>query len=140
MKEIDVGTVRWVMYTKAGQTIVENHDKGRTWKKVYKDNYGNIEALCIQIIPKSERHFLTPSPSGEYWTFEDMAVLAGQSRPTHLARSICSKQYVNIEEMESYWEVITVNSDGSVIKSIKTGSEINYENLNFINREEKNWV
>jgi hypothetical protein len=140
MRAIDVNNVRWVMYLKNGKIIVENHDKGRTWKKCYKNNYGNIEAVCIQIIPKAERHFVTPSPTGEYWTFEDMSVISGQARPTHIARNLCSMQYVNIEEQESYWSVLTIYGDGNVKESIKTGSEINYESLTFVNREEKNWI
>jgi len=140
MREIDVNTLRWIIYPKNGKPVVENHAFGRTWKKVYKDNYGNIEMVCLQNIPRSEKHFISPSPTGEYWTYEDMVVLAGSSRPTHIARSLCSKQYVNVEEQESYWDVITIHQDGTVEKTLKKGSEINYTSLDFVNREEKNWI
>jgi len=127
-KEVSIPNIRWVMYLKNGKTVVENHDHGRTWKKVYKDNFGNIEALCFQLIPQGIKHFITPSPYNEYWTFEDMETAFGGSTK-HLARSICSMQEKNLETMETIWNVITIDANRNVIKSKMTGTEIGYHTL-----------
>jgi hypothetical protein len=131
MKEVSIPNIRWMMYLKNGNIIVENHDHGRTWKKVYKDNYGNIEALCFQLIPDNTKFFITVSPTDEYWTFEDFETAFGGSTK-HLARSICSKQYVKFNENgigTAYWNVITIDSNKKVHKSIMTSEEIGYHSL-----------
>jgi len=131
IKEVSVPNIRWIVFTKSGKTIVENHDHGRTWKKVYKDNYGNIEGLCFQIIPESTRYFITISPTGEYWTFEDFETAFGGST-RHIARSICSKQEVKFDENGKgtvYWNVITIDSSKKMYKSVMTSEEIGYYTL-----------
>lgn len=131
-KEVSIPNIRWIMYPKSGKPIVENHDHGRTWKKVYKDNYGNVEGLCFQLIPDSTKYFITVSPTGEYWTFEDFECAFGGGTK-HIGRSICSKQEVKINqetgEMSAIWNVITINANKEIIKSKMTSEEIGYNSL-----------
>jgi len=130
--EVSIPNIRWMAYLKNGKIIVENHEHGRTWRKVYKDNYGNIEALCFQLIPEGKKFFVPPSPTGEYWTFEDMSANFGGST-FHDSRSICSKKESVINsktgEMQAYWNVITIDKFKNVTKSIKTSEEIGYSTL-----------
>jgi hypothetical protein len=139
-REIDLGLIRWIIYPKNGKPVVENHAHGRTWKTCYKDNYGNIDAVCFQNVQQSSKHFISPSPFGEYWQFEDMFVLAGGGTPFHSARSLCSKQSVSVEESESYWDVLTIDHRGQITTRTMTGSEIGYNSLSFINRNEEKYI
>ena len=129
-KEVSIPNIRWVLYTKT-KPIVENHEHGRTWKKVYKDNYNNIEALCFQLIPGGTKYFLPTSSTGEYWTFEDFETGFGGSTK-HIARSICSKKETKFYKDGSFqglWDVITIDSSKNVKKSIMTSEEIGYHSL-----------
>jgi hypothetical protein len=136
-KEINLSQCRWLMFLKNGKAVVENHNQGATWKKVYKDNYQNIQAVCFQIIP-GRKIFAEESPYGEYWNYEDFEIVAGQSTPTHLSRSLCSMIDNDLTDVnKSKWKVKTVWHDGSVTESIKTGKEIGYEVRNFLNKEER---
>jgi len=131
--EVSVPNIRWILYTKNGKTIVENHDHGRTWRKVYKDNYGNIEALCFQLIPESTKYFIPVSPFGEYWTFEDMEVGFGGDTK-HTARNICSKKRVQIDKNDInkskvIWDVITIDAQKNVFRRELTSEDIGYSTL-----------
>jgi hypothetical protein len=136
-KEINISQCRWMMFLKNGKLVTENHSDGRTWKKCYKDNYQNIQAVCFQIIP-GRKIFAEESPYGEYWNYEDMEVIAGQSTPKHLSRSLCSMIEQDITNINnSKWKVKTIHANGSVTESTKTGKEIGYEVRNFLNEDEK---
>lgn len=129
-KEVSIPNIRWIMYLKNGKPIVENHEHGRTWKKVYKDNYGNIEALCFQLIPEGVKFFIPPSESGEYWTYEEsITPFGGSSR--HVKRSICSKRETKLVDGKfvAYWNVISIDYNKQVTKSIQTSEEIGYHSL-----------
>jgi hypothetical protein len=136
-KEINLSQCRWMMFLKSGKVITENHSHGITWKKAYKENYQNIQAVCFQLIP-GRKIFAEESPYGEYWNYEEMEVIAGQSTPTHISRSICSMMEQDILDINtSKWKVKTIYVDGSVTESIKTGKEIGYSIRNFLNKDEK---
>jgi len=128
INEVSVPNIRWIMHLKNGKMIVENHDHDRTWRKIYKDNFGNIEALCFQLIPEGTKYFISPSPFGEYWTFEDMETPFGGST-RHIARSICSLQEKNLETMQTIWNVITIDGNKNITKSKMYGDEIGYSTL-----------
>lgn len=134
MREISIPTCRWILHNKAGKAIVENHDHGRTWKKVYKDNYGNVEALCLQLIPEGTKYYIDVSPYGEYWTFEEFDCnMGGTSR--HVSRNICSKQEEKFLEnglLKTYWIVLTIDYNGNISKSIMTSEDIGYESIHFV--------
>lgn len=129
-KEVSIPNIRWVLFPKNGKPIVENHEHGRTWKKVYKDNYGNVEALCFQLIPECTKFFIPPSETGEYWTFEELETAFGGGT-RHISRSICSKKETKIVDGNfiSYWNVITIDYDKNVTKSIQTSEDIGYISL-----------
>ena len=139
-QEVDIGQIRWIMYLANGKAVVENHNHGRTWKKAYKDNLGAIQAVCFQIIPKSEKVFISASPFGEYWSFEEMFVTAGSSTPHHNSRTLCSKQEVSVADGETYWDTITVFRDGTYKHGKMTGTEIGYSTLEYQNIHDRNWV
>ena len=130
---IDVSTLRWIMFTKKGP-VVENHSHGRTWKKAYKDNHGNIQALCLQNIPTASKYFVKESPLNEYWTFEEFEYnMAGSS--THISRSICSLQQVNLKDpSQDLWEVLTVDAYG-VHNSKQTSKDIGFDVRNYIDKD-----
>lgn len=129
-KEVSVPNIRWIMYLKNGKNVVENHNHGRTWKKVYKDNYGNIEALCFQLIPESTKYFIPVSNEGLYWTFEDLETAFGGST-RHIARNICSKKETKLinGEFVTLWNVLTIDYNKKVSKSILTSKDIGYESI-----------
>ena len=128
-KEVSIPNIRWVVSLKNGKKIVENHDHNRTWRTVYKDNFGNIEQLHFQIIPEGLIYVLQESPYGEYWTFEDMEVKFGGSTQ-HLARNIASLQEVNpMDSNDTKWLVITIDYNKNVSKRIMSGQEIGYSTL-----------
>jgi hypothetical protein len=134
MKEISIPNCRWILHNKTGKTIVENHDHGRTWKKVYKDNFGNVEALCLQLIPSGTKYYIDISPFGEYWVFEEFEAYFGGANK-HITRNICSMQEQKVLEdgsIEVYWIVLTIDINGEVSKTIMTSKEIGYETLTFI--------
>ena len=132
-KEIDVSTIRWIIYPKNGKPIVENHQYGKTWKKVYKDNYGNIEAVCFQIIPEGIKYFADVSPMNEYWTFEEFICQFGGSTK-HIARGLASR----IDK--DNWSVVLMGMNKKMSKVIMNTKDIGYESLNFINAEEKIYI
>jgi len=122
--------IRWIMHTRGGNTIVENHNHGRTWRKVYKDNYGNIEALCLQVLPGGIKYYIPISTEGKYWqtdTFE--SVNGGASMIVE--RLICSKVETRIDKetgtMEAYWNIIKVDKDKNVTKLVLTSAQIGYD-------------
>ena len=47
--QISIENCRWIVYLKDGTTVVENHQFGRTWKKVYNNSQGNILSVCFSI-------------------------------------------------------------------------------------------
>ena len=122
--------MRWIIHLTNGKAVVENHAHGRTWRKVYKDNYGNIEAMCLQKIPGGTKYYIKESPTKEYWTYEDFEQAFGGASK-HLARSICSKREVKLvdDEFIAYWDVLTIDANGNVSKSVKTSDEIGYSTL-----------
>ena len=126
-REVSIGNIRWIMHLKNGKKIVENHEHGRTWRKVYKDNFGNITGLCFQLIPEGTKYYIPISPYGEYWTFEDMETLFGGST-RHLARNICSLEKNNLDGTE-VWNVITIDANKNVFKRRMSGTEIGYPSL-----------
>lgn len=130
--EINLSKCRWMLYTKSGKLITENHNQKKTWKKTYKHEYGNMKALCFQLIPSGKKVFAAESPYGEYWTFEEFEALAGQSVPTHLSRNICSLK----DKELGLWDVVSVNSAGESRRTVMTNNEIGYEVRAFINRED----
>ena len=136
--KIDEHTLRWIAFTKNGNTIVENHSHGRTWKKVYKDNHKNIQALCLQIVHTSEKYFVKESPFDEYWTFEEFEYnMAGNSK--HLNRNICSLQKVNIEDSSNdIWEVLSISGEEGVSIFYASSKDIGFEIRSFLDKEA--WV
>jgi len=124
--DLDVGIVRWIVLTKDGRSVVENHNFGRTWRKVYNDEYGNIEAVCMQVLPEGIKYFATPSPFGLYWTFEDMETKFGGSTK-HMARNLCSMQEGNINNPEmALWEVTTIYPNKTVERKKMYQKDIGY--------------
>ena len=130
--EISIGNVRWIMYPRNGKPIVENLQHGKTWKKCYKDNYKNIDALCFQLIPEGVKHFIDPSPLNEYWVFDEFVYQVGGAGQ-HISRNICSLQETN------KWLVLTINNYKETTKSYMTSEEVGYQSLTFLNAEEKLW-
>ena len=123
-KQISIENARWIIHTKDGKNIVENHQFERTWKKTYSENYDNIEAICFQIIPDGIKHYADKSELGEYWVFEEFVCQFGGT-PQHINRNIASR----IDE--NSWNVLTVHADKTVSKSIMTTEEIGY-NIDYI--------
>ena len=117
--QISIENCRWIVYPKNGNLIVENHQFGRTWKKVYQDTHQNIISVCFQLIPDGIKYFANPSPYGDYWVFEEFICQFGGT-PQHLNRNLCSR----IDE--NGWEVITVDAHKQVTTSIMTSQEIGY--------------
>lgn len=138
MKEINLSKCRWMLFTKSG-LVVENHNQGITWKNTYKHNFGAMQALCFQMIPSGGKVFVKESPFGDYWTFEEFEMVAGQSIPTHMTRNICSLQTVsdNGGIKEGLWEVVSVDAAGKSTRSVMTDKQIGYEVRNFLNENEK---
>ena len=129
-KEVSIPNIRWIMHLKNGKAIVENHSHGRTWRTVYKDNYGNIEALCFQLIPQGTKYYIKPSTTGEYWTCEDFEQAFGGSSQ-HKARSICSKIDTKLVDGKfvAYWNVLTIDANKNVTRSVQTSEQIGYTTL-----------
>ena len=123
-QQISIENARWIIHTKDGKKIVENHQFERTWKKTYGENYGNIEAICFQIIPDGVKHFVDKSDLDEYWIFEEFVCQFGGT-PQHINRNIASR----IDE--DTWNVLTINADKTVTKSTMTTEEIGY-NIDYI--------
>ncbi len=121
-----------MLFTKNNKLITENHNQHITWKATYKYEFGNMKALCFQLIPSGKKVFAAESPYGEYWTFEEFEALAGQSNPTHTSRNICSLR----DNKLRLWDVVTVYSDGSHKKTVMTDGEIGYEIRSYINRDD----
>jgi len=130
---INLSKCRWMLFTNRGKLVVENHNQKITWKKVYKEEFGNMKALCFQMIPSGKKIFAKESPYGEYWTFEEFEVLAGQSVPTHLSRNLCSL----MDKKLGIWNVLTVDAKGNHTYRLMSNNEIGYETRMFINREDK---
>lgn len=123
-QQISIENARWIIHTKDGKNIVENHQFERTWKKTYAENYKNIEAICFQIIPEGIKHFVDKSDLDEYWIFEEFVCQFGGT-PQHINRNIASR----IDE--DTWNVLTINADKTVTKSTMTTEEIGY-NIDYI--------
>jgi len=134
--EINLSKCRWMLFTKNGKLITENHNQGITWKKVYKQEFNNLKALCFQLIPSGKKIFAAESPHDEYWTFEEMIVLAGQSIPKHTSRSICSLRDKKLQ----IWDVVTVHMNGDTERTVMSSKEIGYETRAFINIEDKELI
>ena len=132
MIEINLSKCRWMLFTKNGKLVTENHNQGITWKTTYKNEHGNMKALCFQLIPSGRKVFA--AESDEYWTFEDMEVKAGQSTPTHLTRNICALR----DKKLGIWDVLSVDAAGNVTRSVMSSNEIGYEVRSYINREDAN--
>jgi len=130
--EINLARCRWMLFTKNGKLITENHNQHITWKATYKHEFGNMKAVCFQLIPSGKKIFATESKYGEYWTFEEFEALAGQSVPTHLSRNICSL----MDKELGLWDVLSVNSNGDSKKTVMTSNEIGYETRSFISRDD----
>lgn len=128
--EISIGNIRWIMYPRNGKPVVENHQFGRTWKTVYKDNKNAIDAICFQIIPEGIKHFIEPSPTEEYWVFDEFVYQVGGAGQ-HVSRNLCSKQAPN------KWLVMTINTDKKMNMSFMTADEVGYESVYFLNENEK---
>ena len=131
--KIDLNTshCRWMLFTKNNKVITENIARGVTWKKVYKEEFGNIKAVCFQLIPSGKKIFV---PEGEdYWSFEEFIAMAGQTVPTHTKRGICSLENRKL----GLWNVILIENDGKWKKEIMTCEEIGYDVRNYINAQDK---
>ena len=117
-----IATIRWILYLKDGNTVVENINHSITWRKTYKRYFGKIKRLDIQVLPQMDI-FSLESPLNEYWTFEEMdAMMSTVPQPAiHLSRSICAKIDKDL------WNVITITFSGQVISNIMTSKEIGYD-------------
>jgi len=128
-REVSIPNIRWIVSLKNGKKLVENHDHGRTWRTVYKDNFGNIEKLYFQIIPEGIIYEIQESPFGEYWTFEDMEVKFGGGTQ-HISRNIASLQEVNpLDKNDTKWLIVTVDYNKKVSKRVLSGKDIGYNTL-----------
>lgn len=137
--EVSIPNIRWIMHLKNGKMVVENHDHGRTWKRVLKENYGNIVALCFQILPEAIKYYVPESPFGEYWQFDEFEVHNGGSSK-HTMRGLASKQENIINEhgvMTAKWAVLLINSDKQAKEVFMTSEEIGYETIHFVNAQDK---
>lgn len=127
--EASPSMIRWIMHVK-GKKIVENHDHGRTWRKVYKDNKDNIDAICFQLLPDNKLFYIPPSPEGLYWQSDIFESVNG-SPTVIVARQLCSKKETKLNkatgQFEALWHVITVDKNKKVTKSVKTSQEIGYD-------------
>lgn len=131
MIEVNLSKCRFMLFTNNNKLVTENHNQGITWKKVYKNECGNMKALCFQLIPSGKKVFAAESPTGEYWTFEEFVAIAGQSVPTHISRSICSQREPGL------WDITTIGNDNSITRTVMTDNEIGYETRVFINAVDK---
>ena len=129
--EVNLSKCRWMLFA-GSKLITENHNQGITWKKVYKQEHGNMKALCFQLIPSGTKVFVPESKYGEYWTFEEFQLVAGQSVPNHMARGICSLKDKDL----GLWDVIIIGNDGNRDNVVMTSKEIGYEVRSFINAKE----
>ena len=125
--EVSIGNIRWIIFPRNGKPVVENHQFDRTWKKVYKDNFNAIDAVCFQLIPEGIKYFADPSPFGEYWVFEEFICQIGGATK-HITRNLCSKQ------KDNYWKVISINNFKRIQESYMTDEEIGYQSLHFLNK------
>jgi len=130
--EVNLSKCRWMLFTKNGKLITENYNQGVTWKKTYKHEFGNMKALCFQLIPSGKKVFAPESE--EYWTFEDMEVKAGQSVPTHVSRNICALR----DKKLGIWDVVSVDAFSNVRRTVMSSNEIGYEVRSYINVEDAN--
>lgn len=140
-KEMQLARCRWMLFTNDGKLVTENHNQGITWKKVYKQEFGNMKALCFQLLPQGGKIFAKESPFNEYWTFEEMELIAGQNVPIHLSRNICSLQ--RFEEKDGLklgiWSVKCITSDSNY-EYEANDFDIGYEVRNFVNKDEKQMI
>jgi len=134
--KMNLSNCRWMLYTNNNKLHVENLSQKKTWRKVYKNEYGNMKALCFQLLPSGKKVFVKESKYGEYWNFEDLQAIAGQTSPTHVSRNICSLK----DKELGLWDVVTVDMSGNISRSIMTNNEIGYESRIFINKEDKNKI
>ena len=121
--QVSIENIRWICYTDT-QTIVENHQFGKTWKKTYKENFGKIKDICFQLIPDGVKYFIDKSEFGEYWIFEEFVCQFGGT-PQHINRNLACK----IDN--DNWKVITINSDKEISTSFMNTEEIGY-NIKYI--------
>jgi len=128
--DVNLSKCRWMLFTKNGKLVTENHNQGITWKKTYKNEFGNMKALCFQLIPSGKKVFA--AESDEYWTFEEMEVKAGQSIPTHLTRNICALR----DKKLGIWDVVSIDAKGNVKRDVMSSNDIGYEVRSYINRED----
>ena len=124
--QVSIENIRWIIYPEDGKPVVENHQFEKTWKKCYKENFGKIKSICFQLIPEGEKYFVEESILGEYWVFEEFVCQYGGTRQ-HIYRNLASR----IDE--NSWNVITIEADKSVRKSIMSTEEIGY-NIDYINQ------
>ena len=132
-KDIDISKCRWMLYLKNGKIITENHGRGITWTRVYKQECNNMQMLCFQLIPSGKKVFVAESPYGEYWTFEEFEARAGQRIPTHMLRGICSLK----DKELGLWDVVLVNNKNTHVRTVMTSKEIGYETRLYINKRDK---
>ena len=128
MNEINPAKCRWMLYLKNGKIAVENHNQGKKWRAIYRNEYGNMARLGFQLVNKGIKIFVQDSPYGEYWTFEDLEIVAGARTPSHKARAICSLKDKNL----GLWDVVKVFPDGGYSRTVMTSSEIGYESRIYI--------
>jgi len=133
---IEVNNCRWLLDTKSNGIITENHGRGVTWKKVYKEEYGQMKGLCLQILSTSTIIHAKESPFGEYWTMEEALAAVGSSIPVKWARYICSLQHVDPVTKIGVWDVKSINRRGEVGNHIMSDVDIGYEVRNYINPNE----
>ena len=133
MIEVNLSKCRWMLFTNNNKLVTENHNQGITWKETYKQEFGNMKALCFQLIPSGKKIFVPESNYGEYWTFDEFEAVAGQSNPTHTSRNICSLR----DKELGLWDVVTVDHAGSHTKTAMTNNEIGYEVRAYLNVNDK---
>lgn len=124
-KQVSIENMRWIIYLKNGDTIVENHQFHRTWKKCYHENFKNIESICFQLIPDGIKYFVDPSNLEEYWIFEEFVCQFGGT-PQHINRNLASR----IDE--NSWSVLSIDGDKEVTRSIMSTEEIGYNTSYFL--------
>ena len=140
--EIRLSNCRWMLFTQDNRLITENHNQGITWKSVYKQEYGNMKALCFQLLPQGGKVFAKESPFNEYWTYEEFELLAGQSVPTHVSRNICSLQsFKDIGGIKvGMWHVTEINVAYGRRTFMADDQDIGYEIRNYINKKEEQTI
>ena len=116
-----ISQVRWIMYLKDGRKVVENLGHDRGWRQQYREHYGNIERLGVQILPQNIR-FELEATKDMYWTYEGMSVNLAGGAPKHDTRSICAKGN------RGWWDVLTIDLEtGIVSQKNARQKEIGYE-------------